>query len=215
MQRETLFVSGDAVYSPDMTAARVGLHKTFNLDQHVAIISKMVQKSLRDGESRRLAVRIASGSFDYSVDPRTGKEVAVVRAYGKDFLAPLGKTCKPHDARCEMEKIWDFVVLNVRYVYDTAGMDVFATVKETLISGGADCDDLTILFATLLKHLGFEVIARVVSTKDNPGQWVHIYPLCGLPKDNPTQWVPLDTTVDGSTPGWEYRDIAHTKDYVL
>ena len=37
----------------------------------------------------------------------------------------------------------------------------------------------------------------------------------GLPKDNPTGWVPLDITVSGAVPGWEYEEIAKYRDYML
>ena len=197
------------------SSARVEMHQTRGLDEHVKLIARQMNRSLRDGESRRLALRIVSGNYDYAIDPRTGQEVPVIRAYGKNFLAPPGRGCTPHDARCEVEKIWDFMVLNVRYCYDTSGIDVFATLKETLLAAGGDCDDMVIAMATLLKHLGFEVIARVVSTQDDPGTWVHIYPLVGMPKDNPREWIPLDMTVNGVMPGWEYGDIAHTQDYPL
>ena len=188
---------------------------TRNLDEHVGYIQGQLCKSIRDGETRQLAVRLVSGSFDDEYDRRTGQEVRVVRGFGKNFLAPPGPTCVPKDAACEIEKIWDFVVLNFRYVYDPADIDTFATVRESLDAGGGDCDDGLILFAGLLMSIGFPVVARVISTTDAPDTWVHIYPLVGNKKDDPTKWIPLDMTVEGATPGWEYQHIARTRDYLL
>ena len=188
---------------------------TRSLDEHVGLIKRQVDRSLSDGETRRLAVRIVSGTFDHVRDSRSGKEQVVVRAFGRNFLAPGGKVCKPRDEECEIEKIWDFVVLNVRYVYDPAEVDTFVTLKETLLMGGGDCDDSVVAFAALLKAIGFQIIGRVISTQDDPDRPVHIYPLVGLPKDNPKRWVPLDMTVAGATPGWQYEGIAQKADYVL
>lgn len=184
------------------------------LDVHVAHIQRMVVKGLDDGESRQLAVKIVSGRFE-TRRLGDGKEYRVVQAWGKYFLAPPGKVCKPQDDECEIEKIWDFVVQNIRYVYDTVSVDVFCTLKESLLAGGGDCDDMCIAFATLLGHIGFTVVARVITTTDEPNEWVHIFPVVGLPKDNPRKWLALDASVIGSTQGWVYPRIAKSKDYVL
>lgn len=201
-------------YAPG-TGMPVQQEFTWNLDEHVAHIQRQLCKSIRDGETRQLAVRIVSGSFDHKLDRRTGEELRVVRGFGKDYLAPPGPTCHPKDARCEIEKLWDFWVLNVRYVYDPADIDTFATLKETLEAGGGDCDDGAIGLAALLMSVGFPVVGRVISTEDDPDTWAHIYPMVGNKKDNPTRWIPLDWTVQGVRPGWEYPDIAKTRDYLF
>jgi hypothetical protein len=77
------------------------------------------------------------------------------------------------------------------------------------------CDDLDIVFEALLHLIGFPTKARVVSVNAAPSEWVHVYPLVGLPKDNPDLWVPLDCTVTGAEPGWEYEDIAKRKDFAF
>jgi hypothetical protein len=113
------------------------LHNKNELNVHVGHIQRLVAQGLRDGDSRRLAVKIVSGRFETIL--YKGHETPVVTAWGKKFLAPPGKVCQTQDDICEIEKIWDFVVLNIRYVYDTTSLDVFATLKESLISGGGDC----------------------------------------------------------------------------
>jgi hypothetical protein len=193
---------------------RVEQHETQDLDDHVAIIKRQVDRSMLDGQTRQLAVKIVSGVYDTVVDGR-GRSERVIRAWDRQFRAPEGKICKTRDEECEIERIWDFMVLNCRYVYDPVDIDTFATLKETLDAGGGDCDDTTIAFAALLGSIGFHVVGRVVSTKDNPSQWVHIYPMVGLPKDDPTAWVPLDMTVEGVKPGWQFPNIAETRDYAL
>ena len=184
-----------------------------NLDHHVGLIAEQLEKSVKDGETRKLAAQIVGGTSDYVRDPRTGKEVPVIRAWGHNFRAPPGKGCKARDAACEIGRVWDFLVLNVRYTEDPTDIDTFATLKETLIMGGADCDDYLVAFGAILKSLGYHIAARVISTRDSPNDWVHIYPLAGCPKEHPRNWIPLDATVEGAYPGWQYEQIGKTRDY--
>ena len=200
--------------------APVEHHITRNLDEHVALIKRQVARGLRDPEIRQLAVKIVSNHYEYRRvrHPRSGRvvEAPMIKAWGKWFLAPDMPQCAPKDERCEIDRLWEFVVLNVRYVYDPHEIDFFATAKETLLAGGGDCDDITILFDTLAKAIGFPAGARVISTMDDPDEWVHIYALIGHhSKDNPTAWMPLDPTVAGATPGWQYDDIARYVDYEM
>jgi hypothetical protein len=200
-----------ALFHPTM---RVGHRKARDLEQMVKLIREQVERGLADGEARQLAVRIVSGRTERGRD-RAGDVQEYIRGFGRNYLAPPGPVCRSRDEQCEIEKVWDFLVLNVRYVYDTLDRDVYATLKESLDAGGGDCDDGAIAFATLLGHLGFHVQARVISERANPEEPVHVYPLVGLPKDDPTAWVPLDMTVPGALPGWEYPDRAKIWDFDL
>lgn len=128
--------------APVVTRVSAGLARGFskNLDEHVAMIERQVARSIRDGESRRLAVQIVSGSYDYIRDRRSNKEVPTVKAYGKTFMAPPnGDVCPPKNDQCEIERIWDFLVLNFRYTEDPVDVDTFQTLKESLSMGGGDC----------------------------------------------------------------------------
>lgn len=193
---------------------RVGHTRARDLDHMIRLIRGQVERGLSDGEARQLAVRIVSGKSERTRG-RDGELVETVRGFGKNYLAPPGPICAAKDEACEVEKVWDFVVLNIRYVYDTLDRDVYATLKEALDAGGEDCDGLTIAFATLLGHLGFHVKARVISERPAPDEPVHVYPMVGLAKDNPTEWVPLDATVAGALPGWQYPDRAKVWDFDL
>lgn len=190
-------------------------HVTRDIDAHVALIQRQVERSLRDPETRQLAVKIVSGSFVWRKNPRTGSDEPHITAWGKTLYAPGGDVCQPKDAECELIKVWNFVLKNFRYVYDPDQIDTFTTVKYSLEAGGGDCDDATILFGSLLRAIGFQVRARVIATTDAPSEWVHIYPLVGLPKDNPSKWVPLDMTMKDYLPGDEYPQIAAYRDYQL
>lgn len=191
-------------------------HRTQNLDEHMLLIKEQVHKSMRDPELRPLAVKIVSGRVDaYRHDSRTGRDKPIIRAWGRDFIAPTRTQCEPRDDDCEVRMVWEFMVDNVRYVYDPVNADYFAVTGATLKMGGGDCDDFVIGFASLLQELGFRCAGRVVATGGSP-DWSHTYPLVGVcSKDAPSRWVPLDATVKGATPGWQYDDVTKYADYEM
>lgn len=180
-----------------------------SLPKHMADIKRQIDRSLADPETIQLAGKLVSGSFDYTTV--NGKRIPVVQAWGKWYWAPPGGACRMRDAKCEIQRMWDFVVLNVRYTFDSKEVDTFKTVRMALESHAEDCDGMLILFASLLKAVGFDVVGRVISS--NGDSWDHVYTLVGCPHDNPTQWVVLDPTVDGAELGWEYPNAKAHKDF--
>lgn len=190
----------------------IEVHQTADLDEHVALIAQQVARSCKDPEVRQLAMKIVNGKPDHWV-VRNGRRWPVVDAWGESFLLPH-TNCKARDAWCEIQAIWNFVVLNIRYVYDPPDYDLFCTVEYTLKAGGGDCDDSCIVFASLLKCLGFSGVGcRIVTTTG--ASWEHVYALVALEKDNPSTWIPLDATVDGVLPGWEYPNPLDHRDFYL
>ena len=73
-----------------MAAPRTLHYETNTLDQHVALIKGQVDKSMKDGELRQLAVKIVSGTVDHARDPHTGETVPIISAYGQPFRASPG-----------------------------------------------------------------------------------------------------------------------------
>lgn len=192
-------------------------HETHGkLEEHVRLIRRAIQVSLDDPATRVLAAAIVSGNFDNMRDPRTGEEVPVVPFYGRWFRGAESweaarQICGMRDYACEVTAIWNFVVLNIRYTQDQDGEDTYSSLRATLEQGAGDCDDLTIVFAALLKAVGFEnVVARIVSVRGD--QWDHIFALCMLPDG---RWLALDCTEKGFVPGTEYTQVAAKRDFAL
>jgi len=198
-----------------MASPEIAFWETGNLDEHVALIRRQFKKSLRDPELRQLALKVIGNKpDDYVVDRRSGRTVPIATAWGEAFMLPQVQTCGMKDAVCESQALWDFAVLNVRYVLDPDGYDMFSTAKYTLLAGGGDCDDFVILLGALHRLVGFQsVVARVVSAGGK--HWEHVYLLVGFPKAGPKQWVALDPTVKGATPGWQFKGATHYADYQL
>lgn len=210
--------TSSVAYAPFMaTTARLAKAEFFesrNLDGHLALVRRQVERSLADPETRQLAVKIVSGSFDWIQDPRTGQQIPVVEAWGKRFHAPTSQVCGPKQDQCELLAIWEFLVYNIRYVYDIESADTFATLRASLLAGGGDCDDQTVAVCSLARAIGFaSCYARVVSMRGE--EWEHVYPLVGCPKDNPQIWIPLDMTVAGKPPGWEVDGPAAVRDFPM
>lgn len=182
-----------------------------NLNDVMKAISGQIRTNAADPAVIKLARQITSGTVDWTTDPRTGEQVPVIQAWGRMYRAPVGPICKTRDDACELEAIWDFTVLNVRYVLDPPHVDTYPDVRFTLEAGAEDCDGMTIVIDSLAMAVGFDVAARVIS---QGGQsWEHIYPLIGVPKGHTQAYFPMDATEPGRQMGWEYQGAASTADY--
>lgn len=146
------------------------------IEQRLATIQELVYKSVQDPQMRKLALQITRG-------------------------------CKERDGECEARAVYDYVKRNIRYTGDIApirlhdgsveGIDLYQSARRTLEIGGGDCDDQSILNATLLALNGITPILRVVATNKR-GDWEHIYTGAVLPKYAPSKFFALDTTLPGS-----------------
>jgi hypothetical protein len=122
----------------------------------------------------------------------------------RDLALEVVNGVKQHGQVAEDEQIarvfW-WAKNNVEYRQDPADYDMYMTAGRTISAGGSDCDDHTILNASMLSSLGFMTGAKVISP-DNLN-W-HIYAVVGAhPFYDPTVSIPLDTTQPSSYPGWE------------
>jgi hypothetical protein len=182
----------------DLNDPGARIWETNNLDDHVGLIRRQVQKSLADPETHKLA----RGLF-------TGRDR--VTAWGKVHrCAPC--TNITNDT-CVINTVWNFCVLNVEYEHDPPDYDLFCTVRRTLFYGLGDCDDSTIVLCSLLKALGFSnTLARVISTDNEV--WQHVYTMVSRGRRG-GPLVALDPTVKGSTPGWEYAGSKQYRDFAM
>jgi hypothetical protein len=155
------------------------------IQERVGIIQDMVWKSVQDPRMRKIALQVT-------------------------------KDCPARDGTCEARKIHDFVKGNVRYTGDVApvkhgrhgpveGVDLFQSAFRTLEFKGGDCDDHSILNATLLALNGISPKLRVTAPRRAGTSWQHIYAMAGLPKTNPGSWKALDTTL----PTGKFGDELH------
>ena len=139
-----------------------------NIDEKVQLVKRQIQKSVS-----------------------TPQKIANLRKIVGEILAQT--PCRQKDYKCYLKHILEWVRANIKYVRDPEGLDTFQTAQRTLELGIADCDDFTILIASMLIVIGIPVLLKIVSTDGIT--YSHIYPLAGLPPQEPTEWIAMDATV--------------------
>jgi hypothetical protein len=175
-------------YDPDMP-----------IQQRVGILQDLVWKGVQQPQMRELALAI-TGSGERAVT--VGKRTFKVR----------GANCPARDGLCEAEAVYNWVKSTTRYTGDVApvrlpdgkieGVDLFQSGLRTVEFSGGDCDDHSVLTATLLALNGIPARFRITAPQKN-SDWAHILSVAGLPKTNPDKWVPMDTTLPGNMFGRE------------
>ncbi|TKJ17082.1 hypothetical protein CEE44_00925 [Candidatus Woesearchaeota archaeon B3_Woes] len=66
------------------------------------------------------------------------------------------KACQNGGRVCHSKALFYFVRDNFNYVSDPTEYEYIKTAKESLVSGGGDCDDASVLLANLLDAVGIE-----------------------------------------------------------
>lgn len=162
------------------------------IEQRLATIQDLVHKSVQDPEMRKLALQLTAN-------------------------------CPARDGMCEAKAIFKAVKDRIRYTGDVApiqmpdgtvdGIDLYQSARRTWFDmKGGDCDDMSILIATLLSLNG--ITARLRVMKEDPNEdWTHIYPVAMLPKNAPTSAVALDTTLPGKNKFGVEAPAAQTLDF--
>lgn len=105
--------------------------------------------------------------------------------------APNTKNYAPY-----VRALFEFVRDRIRYVRDIQGVETLQTPIRTLEIRAGDCDDKSILLASLLASIG--LTTRFVALGFNNGPYSHVLVEVRLGK----KWMPLDTIVDDKPPGW-------------
>lgn len=128
--------------------------------------------------------------------------------YIRDFAADIIRECPPRDWRCEIETLWMWVANNVRYTMDATDLETLSDASGTIARGYGDCDDMSVLLATLLEATGHR--ARIVAGGRQYGCYDHVWveARCG------TGWIPVDASEAqrgfGWRPDFQFQMMAHT-----
>lgn len=107
----------------------------------------------------------------------------------------------------ELRAVYEFVQGRVRYIRDPYGKDVYQSAEDTLEKyKTGDCEDLTILIASMVLSIGYPVAIKLASIGGEI--WDHIYPLAGIPPEIPSKWVAMDATIVNGRLGLEPERVA-------
>lgn len=115
---------------------------------------------------------------------RAGRVSPMVRAWAHDIIAPVPEK----DWRGQIVALHAWVRDNIRYVMDPDEVETVQTPEFTLENGVGDCDDKSVLLASLLGAIGHP--SRFIAVAFEPGAFSHVYVETRLGPD----WVPLETT---------------------
>lgn len=101
------------------------------------------------------------------------------------------KACNKGGKICHAKALFYFVRDNFEYVLDPTAYEYIKTAKESLVSGGGDCDDASVLLANLLDAVGIKTRFVFIPR--------HVYIQAYLPEalnryKTQDGWVVLDAT---------------------
>lgn len=146
---------------------------------------------------------IPSGSAGVSITLRTmselvkrGKKVWPVR----ELAARLVRGLAQKDYIGEIKRVHAYVRDHIRYLRDIHGVETLHTPEKLIELGQGDCDDKSILLASLLEAIGFTT--RFVAVGFKPGTYSHVY----VEVQTPAGWVPLETT-EPVAAGWSPQGV--------
>jgi transglutaminase-like putative cysteine protease len=107
----------------------------------------------------------------------------------RDLARSIVADCPAKHWRCEVTRLHSFVQSRVRYIRDPRGFEVVQDPEKTLADGSGDCDDHSVLLASLLESVGHP--ARFVAMGVTPaGGFVHVFTETRLGPG----WVAVETT---------------------
>jgi hypothetical protein len=93
------------------------------------------------------------------------------------------------------QAIYQWVQQNCRFITDMVGAETLRSARETLTVRAGDCDDFTILIASLLATIGIRSRAVTISShSDDPQSFSHIYPEAFVDG----RWIAMDVARPGA-----------------
>ena len=114
----------------------------------------------------------------------------------RNLALSLTQKLPQKDWTAEAKAIQEFARDKIRYVKDVVGVETVQTPLVTLENKAGDCDDKSVLIASLLMSIGHP--ARFVAIGKTPDSFVHVFPETRIG----TKWVSLESTEPVSI-GWQ------------
>jgi len=115
---------------------------------------------------------------------REGKKALPVRLAAQQLTQSLTQRDYPGEVRA----LHAFVRDRIRYVRDIRGVETLQDAERTLTIKSGDCDDKSVLLASLLESIGHRTRFHAVGFA--PGSYSHVYAETLLG----SKWIALETT---------------------
>ncbi len=139
------------------------------------------------GEGPAVIDRLVGELQRFKRDPQ---ELAHVRGVALDLVSSVS----PGDDLGEIFAVWHYVRDAVRYTRDIANVDTLQSPRATLRILQGDCDDKSVLLASLLETVGFATRFAVSATVPRHS-YNHVYVETFVPKLG--KWIPLESSIAG------------------
>lgn len=115
-----------------------------------------------------------------------GKKTPAVRSTALQLTRYLPQK----DYRAEISALHAFVRDRIRYTRDIRNVETLHTAEQVLLQGQGDCDDKSILLASMLESIGHPT--RFIAVAFKPGRFSHV--LTEVRPGNSGPWIALETT---------------------
>ena len=114
------------------------------------------------GQLRRMSVAGLNGKInEIRKLIKEGKQDPFIYRLARQIL----QGTPARNGEMEARAIFNWVRKNIRYTGDVKGLDTFQRARRTVELRAGDCDDMTILIASLLESTGHNVKLKVVSAQ--------------------------------------------------
>lgn len=127
---------------------------------------------------------------------RAGRRDVGVIQLARQIVQPV----PARDGRGEVQALFTWVKLNIRYVADPRNVETISTPQATLAMRAGDCDDMSVLLASLLEATG--KATRFIALAFGEEGYSHVL----LETKLRESWVALDPTVPSAVIGWKPTD---------
>lgn len=127
---------------------------------------------------------------------RAGKKHYPIR----ELALSLVKGLPQKDWLNEVKRLHAYVRDRIRYVRDINGVETVAIPQVTIEIGQGDCDDKSVLLASLLESIGHPT--RFVAVGFAPNSYNHVL----VETKIGTKWIPVETTEPVSV-GWYPKNV--------
>lgn len=108
----------------------------------------------------------------------------------------LVRECPSRDAICQVKTLHAWVRDHIKYLADVRDVETIQTPEYTLNMGSGDCDDQSVLMASLLESLGYQT--RFVAIGVRGGGFSHVSSQVKLG----TRWLNLETILPVLREAW-------------
>jgi len=115
---------------------------------------------------------------------KAGKKSPKIRALALELV----QNSLQKDYADEARKIHRYVRDEIRYVQDIRGVETVHSAEKVLEIGQGDCDDKSVLAASLLESINHPTLFHAIGFK--PGTFSHVF----VETKIGSKWVPLETT---------------------